>query len=217
MTAAGDGGAPAPIPRLGRGIRSLLFAGLALIVVAAAAWATGFGLFVRSIARTPPPHAEPTDAIVVLTGGPRRLAAAVELLLAGRAKALLVSGVNQVVREADITQLLAEAGVTLTDATMECCVSLGYGALDTSGNAEEAAEWMRSGGYRSLTLVTSNYHMPRALIEFRDAMPDTTIREHPVIQEDLHVEDWWRWPGSRSLIVSEYLKFQAAWLRALAG
>jgi len=150
-----------------------------------------------------------TDAIVVLTGGSDRLAVALDLLSADRGRKLFVSGVY---RGVDVRQLLDLSQHSPED--LSCCVVLGYEADNTRGNAIETAAWMRSEGYRSLRLVTATYHMPRSLLEFRSTMPEIEIVPHPVFTEHFKRDDWWRWPGSSSLLVTEYTKYLVAVVRS---
>lgn len=146
-----------------------------------------------------------TDAIVVLTGGSDRLAVALDLLTADKGRKLFVSGVY---RGVDVRQLIDLSQHSPED--LSCCVVLGYEADNTRGNAIETAAWMKSEGYRSLRLVTATYHMPRSLLEFRRTMPGIEIVPHPVFTEHFKRDDWWRWPGSSSLVVSEYTKYLVA-------
>jgi uncharacterized SAM-binding protein YcdF (DUF218 family) len=153
-----------------------------------------------------------TDAIVVLTGGSGRVREGLELLRQNLADRLFVSGVY---RGVDLRELLR---VREEDAgRLGQRVDLGYNADDTLGNARETALWMRTRDYRSLRLVTSAYHMPRSLLEFRRAMPGVEILAHPVFPPHVRQDDWWRWPGTATLLVGEYTKFLAARLRALFG
>ena len=98
---------------------------------------------------------------------------------------------------------------------LSCCVVLGYEADNTRGNAVETAAWMKEQGYGSLRLVTATYHMPRSLLEFRRFMPETEIVPHPVFPEHFKSDDWWMWPGSSSLLVTEYSKYLVALLRGI--
>jgi len=91
-------------------------------------------------------------------------------------------------------------------------VETGYGAQNTAGNAVETEEWMRANGFQSLRLVTASYHMPRSLLEFRQALPDATIIPHPVFSDHVKQDRWWLWPGTARLIIGEYNKFLAAWV-----
>lgn len=150
----------------------------------------------------------PTDAIVVLTGGSQRLTSAFELMADKRARRLFVSGVN---RETDLASLPGAAA--LSQAELACCVELGRAADDTIGNAAETADFARRHGVASLRLVTASYHMPRSLLELKRALPDVRIVAHPVFPTGFRQDDWWRWPGSASLVVLEYNKYLAARVR----
>ena len=150
----------------------------------------------------------PTDAIVVLTGGRLRLETGFELFAAGTAKKLFVSGVNQRV---DRDELLRTLGPAAERAS--CCIALGHEADNTFGNARETANWMHDEGYRSLRLVTSWYHMRRGLLEFGRAMPQITIIAHPVFAHRLDAERWSSWRSAPLLIIGEYDKYLAAWIR----
>jgi uncharacterized SAM-binding protein YcdF (DUF218 family) len=79
----------------------------------------------------------------------------------------------------------------------------------------ETHEWMARQGYTSLRLVTASYHMQRSLLEFHRAMPAARIVPHPVFPDGFMRDAWWRWPGTLSLIVTEYHKYLAALARPL--
>jgi uncharacterized SAM-binding protein YcdF (DUF218 family) len=165
-------------------------------------YAIGLVWFAEAIPAQPPDRGETTDAIVVLTGGPLRLKEGFDLLTEGRARKMLVSGVN---RGIDLPELLRVAGsATLSVA---CCVELGYVAGNTAGNADETRAWMSKEGFTSLRLVTANYHMPRSLLEFRRAMPAVHIVPHPVLPDNFKRDDWWQWRGTLHLIAVEYNKY----------
>jgi uncharacterized SAM-binding protein YcdF (DUF218 family) len=183
----------------------------AALGVLAVVWLAGLVWFAN---RIPDPGAEiaspeTTDAVVVLTGGPLRLKAGLELLEAGKAKKLFVSGVE---RHVDLAELLRTAQTA--PASVACCVALGHDATDTAGNAAETRQWMEHEGFRSLRLVTANYHMQRSLLEFRAAMPGTAIVPNPVFPDSFKRSHWWAWPGTFALIVTEYQKYLAAAGRA---
>jgi uncharacterized SAM-binding protein YcdF (DUF218 family) len=107
-----------------------------------------------------------TDGIVVFTGGPHRIDRALDLLQEGQARRVLVSGVAPDVRPAD---LAAEYRRPL--ALIECCVALGRQAVDTRSNGTEVADWVRRRGYRSIRLVTTDWHMRRARYEVDRVLP----------------------------------------------
>jgi len=177
-------------------------------VILVAAYGVGLVRFADSLPRRVADPTTETDAIVALTGGSQRLAAAFELLAEHRAHWLFVSGVN---RESGLAHL---AGASAVDAQeLACCVVVGREADDTIGNAAETAQFVRSHDIKSLRLVTASYHMPRSLLELRRVVPDVRIIEHPVFPPGFHQDDWWRWPGTASLIVLEYDKYLVARVR----
>lgn len=173
-------------------------------------WLAGLVWFAEAI---PEAVAEPerkTDAVVVLTGGAGRLSEGIELVGAGKAKKLFVSGVY---RGVDVTQILRMAHQQ--GENLDCCLVLGHDADDTRGNAEETARWAREEGIGSIRLVTSNYHMRRSLLEFRRRMPEVEIVPHPVFPPEFKARGWWSWPGTFRLVVLEYVKYLVAVARPL--
>ena len=169
------------------------------------AWLIGLLWFATSL---PDSVADPevkTGAIVVLTGGSGRVAQGLKLLSQGRARRLFVSGVY---RGVDVEELLRVSRQSPQE--LACCIALGYRADNTRGNALETRAWLREQNLRSLRLVTSAYHMPRSLLEFRRLMPDIKIVPHPVFPEGFEPGTWWRWPASPGLIMSEYSKYLVA-------
>ncbi|MGF7151210.1 uncharacterized SAM-binding protein YcdF (DUF218 family) [Sphingomonas zeicaulis] len=132
-------------------------------------WALGFALFVVLLPQPLPPAR--SDAIVVLTGGPGRIERGLALMRRGLAKRMLVSGVAPAVKPHELA-LRTRAPLAL----FECCVDLGHEAVDTRSNGEETARWIEARGYRSVRLVTTDWHMPRAALELRHALPrDVTV------------------------------------------
>jgi len=146
------------------------------------------------------------DAIVVLTGGSNRLQTGFGLLEQGRGEKLFISGVYQGV---DVRELMDQ---WKKDAykDLDCCVTLGFDADDTRGNAQETASWMAKQKYHSLYLVTAHYHMKRALLEFERLGTDWEIRPWPVVPDGMDMNNWWRDGRYRSLIIREYNKYLAA-------
>lgn len=188
---------------------------LAPLLLGALVWLGGLVWFAETIPReggtgaiAGGSGAGTTDAIIVLTGGSDRIATGIDLLDRGLARKLLISGVSPGVEMADVLR-----AASIPEGGRSCCVVLGYAAGNTIGNAAEAAAWMRAEGYRSLRLVTANYHMRRSLLEFRMTMPEFRIVQHPVVPDKVHLDRWWQWPGTASLIVNEYNKFLVTALR----
>jgi uncharacterized SAM-binding protein YcdF (DUF218 family) len=191
---------------------------LAALLLLAAAWAVGLLAFsARVMHSTPAPEPPHSDGIVVLTGASSlRIEAAAELLEQGLAERLLISGVNPDATRAEVRQATSTAG-----RAFDCCVDLGFKAENTVGNAREAAGWARYHHYRSLIVVTADYHMPRALLELREAMPDKTLHPYPVATETLDARQWWATTESARRMTVEYCKYLAvlgrSTLDSLAG
>jgi uncharacterized SAM-binding protein YcdF (DUF218 family) len=110
------------------------------------------------------------DAAIVLTGGPDRLTDAARLLSSGATKHLLISGVGG---RADLDDLIRVTPALAPYAS--CCIDLGHQALNTRGNAEEAASWARARKFKSLAIVTAGFHLPRAMLEFQKILPDMDL------------------------------------------
>jgi uncharacterized SAM-binding protein YcdF (DUF218 family) len=158
----------------------------------------------------------PTDAIIVLTGGGDRLAEGFRLLDRGLSKRLLVSGVAPGVTLQQLIERLGDQRDTAPDAAeLACCVTLGYEAGNTVGNADESAEWVRSNGATSVRLVTANYHMLRSLLEFRRKVPGLTVVPNPVFPGEVRDPHWFVKPRTLLLIINEYHKYLVALGRAL--
>jgi uncharacterized SAM-binding protein YcdF (DUF218 family) len=128
-------------------------------------YSLGFVLFAFTLGKPAPANASPTDAAVVLTGGAGRFEHAMEVLRAGKAKRLLVSGVDPSVTKADLEQRIPGMRKLLA-----CCVDLGSESVDTRSNAEETQRWLAKHNYRSVRLITSDWHMRRARYEFQKAL-----------------------------------------------
>jgi uncharacterized SAM-binding protein YcdF (DUF218 family) len=140
-----------------------------LLAVAALLYLLGFALFSFSLGR--PLGARKTDAIVVPTGGPGRISRGIAVLKAGEAKRMLISGTAPDVRP---IELALEYGVE--PRWFACCIDLGQEAVDTRSNGDETAEWVRTHGFRSVRLVTAEWHMPRARLELTHALgPDVEV------------------------------------------
>ena len=188
-----------PLRRLGKTVKITLISALLL----AALWLAGLEWFMRGIVLDPPTGATPADAIVVLTGGSNRLDEGFDLLHKGMGKKLFISGVY---RGVEVRQLL-DKWQKADHSGLDCCVTLGFEADDTVGNARETLKWMQDEKFTSAYLVTANYHMERALLAFHAIAPGINITPWPVKPEGFDVADWWREPASRSIILHEYMKY----------
>lgn len=142
------------------------------------------------------------DGIVVLTGGAARITDAIELLASGRGKRLLISGVNRTTHSVELARLVPEY-----EKMFSCCVDLDYSAINTIGNAVETRRWARDRGFHSLVVVTSSYHMPRAMVELAHQLPDVTLIPFPVVPEKRRGEHWWSSGATTRVMILEYLKY----------
>ncbi len=178
--------------------------GLVIILLMVLLWAVGLLAFAaRVAASTPAPEPQVSDGIVALTGaGSVRIEAAVQLLERGKATRLLVSGVNKEVSREDLQRLTHDYG-----RTFDCCVDLGFRAADTQGNARETSNWAAYHHFRTLIVVTADYHMPRALLELRAATPGVTLRPYPVATAVLDAHGWWKTADGARRMGYEYCKY----------
>jgi uncharacterized SAM-binding protein YcdF (DUF218 family) len=200
--AAPPGATPPAEPRRRR--RALRYT-LIAVAIALTVLAAGFLRFVNSLAVAEPPIDKSADAIVVLTGAAFRISDALELLAAGHGQRLLITGVNPGTRSVQILRLMPAH-----QRWFACCVDLDHSALNTVGNAIETKRWVRGRNFKSLIVVTSNFHMPRAMAELSHQLPDVTLLPFPVISERVRVENWWSSPSSARLLFYEYLKYIVA-------
>jgi uncharacterized SAM-binding protein YcdF (DUF218 family) len=194
-----DGAAPRAVDRVMSRLGKALALFSAVVLWAAA---LGFVLFSANVMRTPVSAAGKADAIVVLTGGQSRIKEGARLLKDGYGARLLISGVNPRTSEADLIRISG-----LDTKTFDCCVDLGYTALNTIGNASETQTWAKAKNYRSLIVVTSNYHMPRTMVELSRTLPDLRLIPHTVTPEMFDTEAWWLSPVTMRNLVAEYVKF----------
>lgn len=161
------------------------------------AWLLGFVWFAVMLPR---PHPEGrTDAVIVLTGGAGRVERGLAVLALGRARRLLVSGVDRQVRPREFA-----AQYAVPAPLMRCCVTLGFDAVDTRSNAREAVRWLAANRLRSARIVTSDWHMRRARLELGRALPRGTV----VIEDAVASQ-----PSLRILFL-EYNKLLARWAQA---
>ncbi len=179
-----------------------------LIVLCAAALILGFAGFIWLLPNQEVVLDRNADGIVVLTGGTSRVADALQLIAAHRGKRLLITGVNPGTTTTEIAREHPEY-----EHILSRCVDLDYDALNTLGNAVQTRIWARHHRYHSLIVVTSAYHMPRALAELGHQLPDATLIASPVVSDRLRIEPWWSNSATTRLVVSEYLKFLFAELR----
>ena len=178
----------------------------AAILILIIIWSVGLVAFAARVEQsTPPEDPAVSDGVVALTGpGQERLEAATALLEAGKARRLLVSGVNKQASRTDIRDVTGAV-----KPIYDCCVDLGFQAANTLGNARETAEWVKAKGYRSLIVVTADYHMPRAMLELKAAMPNTLLIPYPVATATFDAKHWWKSGVGARRMTLEYCKYLA--------
>ena len=181
-----------------------MFAGVVAIVLLLA----GFFWFVGQIASEEVQLDRKADGIVVLTGAAARIPDAIELLAADRGKRLLISGVHRATSSREIARV-----TPLYSKYFKCCIDLDRSALNTFGNATETRRWVHEHDFNSLIVVTSNWHMPRALVELHHQLPDVTLIPYPVISDHMKNESWWANGDTVRLLTGEYLKYLFALVR----
>ena len=167
-------------------------------------------------------HEPGKTGIVVATGLDGRVAAGVHLLAKGHATRLLISGAGEGVRLSDIERIVTGSADTITglDALLGCCIDLGYDAIDTEGNAREAKDWAATHELNQIIVVTSDFHMPRAVIAFQKQFDDADLRQYPVQTPWLTLDEngfstWWHTPERITLIMGEMVKYLARRITSL--
>lgn len=182
----------------------------AVILLLAVLWVVGLLAFASRVDQSTPAADPPvSDAIVALTGASdARITEAMRLLEDGKARRMLISGVNPQASRADIRGV-AKA----TRRYYDCCVDLGFQARNTVGNARETARWARRHGYSSLIVVTSDFHMPRAMLELKGAMPEASFIAYPIRSNDPDAHRWWKTGEGARRMITEYDKYLAILFR----
>ena len=202
---AGRDSSPRPLLRLITTLRRItVCAGGAHVI----AFALGFVWFLSHVPRPEAALDRRAEGLVALTGGAARIIDAIELLAAGRGQRLLITGVNPATHTGELARLAPQY-----QRLFGCCIDLDHSALNTIGNAIETRRWTQARGFRSLLVVTSAYHMPRAIAELSHELPDVTLIEFPVLTERQRAEPWWSNGVTARLVISEYFKFIAAVVR----
>lgn len=187
-----------------------------LVLLPAFAFFAGFAVFSERATRLPAPEPPPqADGVVALTGvGGARLATAMSLLERGAGQRLLITGINPAATDEDIRRV-----ASASPDKFDCCVDLDRIARTTVGNAIEVATWAREHDYDSLLVVTSDFHMPRSLLELDRAIGDAavTLHPYPVRNGDAQPPAWWRDPTAARRLMVEYVKFLTTYAIHAAG
>ncbi len=164
--------------------------------------------FALTLAAAPDLQPVHTDGLVVATGGQQRISDGLRLVRDGVSDRMLITGVGTGITKDSLAEIFAHTQEE--EQILSCCVELDRTAMDTKGNALAARRWAEAHQLASLSLVTANYHMPRALLLFRRIMPGRTIHGLPVIPRDLQPARWYAdWPTAK-LLAKEYAKYMFA-------
>ncbi len=174
--------------------------GGAMLVVAGGFVA--FAITMAGFEKPTPPVPAKGDAIVVLTGGELRVREGFRLFAGGAGRRLLISGVNRATSKDELRRLSQ-----VEPMLFDCCVDVGYLALDTTGNATETRAWLKTWGFHRLIVVTSNYHMARSLMEIGRALPAVELVPHAVVSKHYQSDEWWKHPSAVKRVGIEYAKF----------
>lgn len=165
------------------------------------AWLLNFALFAASMhfkfSSVNIYHDEKNTAVIVLTGGHNRITEGFKVFSHGHIKDMFITGVYNGVTIEELIKTSKFKG-TLP----ECCITLGHKATTTIENAQEVKEWLEGKDIHRLVLITSDYHMPRAMFEFKTAMPEMTLIPYTMAQQDYAPKDLKYW----KLIAEEYHK-----------
>lgn len=188
--------------------RGIGFLTMAVLLAGAVILGLGFFWFINQVPGEEVHLTGKADGIVVLTGAASRIPDAIELLNTSKGQRVLITGVHRTTTAKEIATL-----TSLNERVFRCCVDLDRSALNTLGNAIETRRWARERNFHSLIIVTSNWHMPRAIAEIEHQIPDATLIPYPVVSEKIKGEPWWSHSGTARLLLSEYLKYVFAVVR----
>jgi len=180
------------------------------LILIALIWAIGLVTFIRQLPAPTTGTPPASDGVVVYTGGGgARISAGMEIFSNGAGESLLISGVHPNTSRSRLSELWPGPA-----ALFDCCVDLGREALTTEGNAKEADDWVSARNYDSIILVTSDYHMPRAIAATKAQMPDTVITPYPVASGYLNSEQRPVSINAWRKLAGEYTKFLLARVKA---
>ncbi len=169
-------------------------------------WMLGVFVFAWKINNLKEISNKKTDAIIALTGGRNRINEAVKLLNKQYSNRLFISGVD---KDISLENIQNSHQLSLNNHNI---INIGYNASNTIENAIETTQWIKQNNIKSIRLVTSNYHIARSFLEFRELNPNLEIITHPVYSENIQKKWWTSW-RTFSLIFKEYNKFLYVYCR----
>lgn len=179
---------------------------LTLAVIVFIFWG-GFIIFAEKTERLSPPTPLPkADAIIVLTGGEHRIETGLHLLQKGLGSRLLISGVNTSTNLKGFMH-----NMHISPRLISCCIDIGHQAINTRGNAEESAAWIKKHHYKTLYIVTHDYHMWRSMRELKYLMPDIHFIAYPVKKSD--AESTIQQIKQARILIVQYIKTLQVYIR----
>lgn len=173
----------------------------------------GFVRFAEDVTNFKAPEIiEPYDAIAVLTGGKNRITNSVSLLKQDTNKRLMISGVNPDISDFELIKVTGA-----NKALFDCCIDVGRDAKDTIGNGKEIASWANDKAYKSILIVTSDYHMRRSLYELRANAPEVNFIAYPIKYNDLDDKKWYTNTDTLRTLINEFAKLNLSYFRQFIG
>jgi uncharacterized SAM-binding protein YcdF (DUF218 family) len=179
-----------------------------LLIVMVVSWDLGrFVNAYRRIPLQPQVPSQPVDLIVALTGGLGRVRESIELLKDGLGAKLFISGVENGVSVDDLLRANDLSGLA---PQLRGRILLGTQATSTLENASEVRQAVELLGARTILLVTSRYHLPRAtgLVKReldREPSLETELSTFAVDSPNFPIQ-WHESLVGWGLVLSEYFK-----------
>ena len=144
---------------------------------------------------------------IVLTGGDNRVKKSLKIFfqIENKNKNLFISGVGKGFNKKTLRKLTQKN--PNYDKIIDCCIQIEGISRNTFSNAVESLKWVKSKKINSFVLLTNNYHMPRAMLEFKSIFNDIKITPYVFIDEN---KIWWK---TKINYISEYFKYKLTYLR----
>jgi uncharacterized SAM-binding protein YcdF (DUF218 family) len=153
--------------------------------------------------------------IVILTGGSNRIKDGLKIInnvdkFTKANSKILISGTGKGFTKISLKKMLTS---NFNLKLLECCIELESISKNTYSNASETYKWVNINNINRFILITSNYHMPRAILEFKNKMPNLEIFTYPISPKNHDIKNWLSSSETFSLIFIEYSKLLIASLR----
>lgn len=160
---------------------------------------------------------EKADAIAVFSGdnGPRT-EKGVELLKEGYADYLILSG-GKVYDDVTMAELMKNHAIKL--GVDESKILIDDESATTNENADFTADIIEENNFKSVIVVTSDYHTRRSKLAMEKALENTLIDGEKVFvsvtpsKEEKFTTKWWTSGNSVIMVISEYLKLAGYWVK----